>query len=60
MQNQRFFLYIALAFLLYIIWLTWQREHAPAPIAQQDSTQQQSNGSANENNYENSDDLPDA
>jgi len=60
MQNQRFFLYIALAFLLYIIWLTWQQEHAPAPVAQQDSTQQQSNGSANENNYENSDDLPDA
>jgi len=64
MENQRFFLYIALAFLLYIIWLTWQQEHAPAPVAQQDSTLQQSDelnaGSVNNNNYENSDDLPDA
>ncbi|MDH3609938.1 MAG: membrane protein insertase YidC, partial [Gammaproteobacteria bacterium] len=64
MENQRFFLYIALAFLLYIIWLTWQQEHAPAPVAQQDSTLQQNDelkaGSVNNNNYENSDDLPDA
>jgi len=28
MENQRFFLYLALAFLLYIIWLTWQQEQA--------------------------------
>lgn len=63
MENQRFFLYIGLAFLLYIIWLTWQQENAPAPVAQQDSTQQQNDGlntgSANNNNYEASDDLPD-
>ncbi|MBT8113338.1 MAG: membrane protein insertase YidC, partial [Gammaproteobacteria bacterium] len=63
MENQRFFLYIALAFLLYIIWLTWQQEQAPAPVAQQDSIQQQNDeidtGIVDENNYENSDDLPD-
>ena len=64
MENQRFFLYIALAFLLYIIWLTWQQEQAPAPVAQQDSILQQNDeidtGTVDENNYENSDDLPDA
>lgn len=60
MENQRFFLYIGLAFLLYMIWLTWQQENAPAPVAQQDSIQQQSNGSLNEDNYEHSDDLPEA
>ena len=31
MANQRFFLYLALAFILYLIWLTWQQEHAPLP-----------------------------
>lgn len=64
MENQRFFLYIALAFLLYIIWLTWQQDHAPAPVVQQDSTQQQSadltSAGEDEINYDNSDDLPDA
>ncbi|QMU62016.1 MAG: membrane protein insertase YidC [Gammaproteobacteria bacterium] len=60
MENQRFFLYIALAFLLYIIWLTWQQEQAPAPVAQQDSTLQQNTDTGNENSFENSDDLPDA
>lgn len=60
MENQRFFLYIGLAFLLYMIWLTWQQENAPAPVAQQESTQQPNNGSLNEGNYDNSDDLPDA
>ncbi len=60
MENQRFFLYIGLAFLLYMVWLTWQQENAPAPVAQQDSTQQQSNGSLSEDNYDNLDDLPDA
>ncbi len=60
MENQRFFLYIALAFLLYIIWLTWQQEHAPAPpVAQQDSTLEQNTSSTNESNYDDSDDLPD-
>ena len=29
--NQRFLLYLALAFVLYMIWLTWEREHAPPP-----------------------------
>ncbi len=66
MENQRFFLYIALAFLLYIIWLTWQQEHAPAPVAKQDTTQQGAgqdtglNDTTGENNYDNSADLPDA
>ena len=31
MISQRFFLYTALAFVLYLIWLTWQKEHAPPP-----------------------------
>ena len=63
MENQRFFLYIALAFLLYIIWLTWQQEHAPAPVAQQGDSQVadiNQNGTAASNNYDNSADLPDA
>jgi len=60
MENQRFFLYLALAFLLYIIWLTWQQEHAPKPVTQQDNGQQISelNGVDGENNYEDSADLP--
>ena len=42
MENQRVFLYIALVFLLYIIWLTWQQEHAPTPpvVATQDANEQ--------------------
>lgn len=39
MNNQRLFLYIALAFVMYLIWLTWQQEHAPQPIPQQSSEQ---------------------
>ena len=35
MNNQRFFLYIALAFVMYLIWLTWQQEHTPKEITQQ-------------------------
>ena len=35
-DNPRFFLYIALAFVLYLIWLTWQQEQAPQPVAQQE------------------------
>ncbi len=60
MENQRFFLYLGLAFLLYMVWLTWQQEQAPAPVTQQDATQQQSNDSMVEENYENLDDLPEA
>ncbi len=59
MENQRFFLYIALAFLLYIIWLTWQQEQAPASIAQQDSTIEQNTATTATDSYENTDDLPD-
>ncbi len=36
MENQRFFLYIALAFVLYMIWLTWQQEHTLVSEAQQE------------------------
>ena len=60
MENQRFFLYIGLAFLMYMIWLTWQQENAPVTTTQQDSTQQQNDVIQNEIDYENSDDLPDA
>ena len=62
MENQRFFLYIALAFLLYIIWLTWQQEHAQPTAAMQGNSEQQVNASSDvlsENNYDNTDDLPD-
>ena len=34
MDNQKFFLYLALAFVLYMIWLTWQSEQTPPPAAQ--------------------------
>lgn len=64
MENQKLFLYIALAFLLYIIWLTWQQEHASVPVTQQNNTLQQnvelSTDANNSKGYENSDDLPDA
>ena len=62
MENQRFFLYIALAFLLYIIWLTWQQEHAaPPPVVTQDTNEQQNSDNVDSNSvYENSEDIPDA
>ncbi|MEM7400594.1 MAG: membrane protein insertase YidC [Pseudomonadota bacterium] len=62
MENQRFFLYIALAFLLYIVWLTWQQEQAPKPAVQQDTNGVQienQTSDLSESNYDNSDDLPD-
>ena len=33
MANQRFLMYFALAFVLYMIWLAWQRDQAPLPSA---------------------------
>ncbi len=56
MDNQRFFLYIALAFVLYMIWLTWQKEHAPPPIAEQTYEQTES---VNNDTITKSEDLPD-
>ncbi len=56
MDNQRFFLYIALAFVLYMIWLTWQKEHAPPPIAEQTHEQTES---VNNDTITKSEDLPD-
>lgn len=35
MDAQRPFLYLTLAFLLFLIWSNWQQEHAPQPIAQE-------------------------
>ena len=61
MENQRFFLYLALVFLLYIIWLTWQQEQAPPPVAQQDVNGQAIDEAADNISYsENSDDIPEA
>ena len=60
MDNQRFFLYLALAFLLYIIWLTWQQEQTPRPVAQQDTNEQQLSDTIENAYSENSDDIPDA
>lgn len=55
MDNQRFFLYIGLAFLLYVIWLTWQQEHQPQPVAQQTDEQIQD---FDENGVFSAEDLP--
>lgn len=33
MDNQRIFLYGALFFVLFLIWDTWQKDHAPEPVA---------------------------
>jgi len=63
MDNQRPLLYIALAFLLYMVWLTWQKEQAPAPVSQQNpNTEQMAEGESalNENNYNHADDLPES
>ena len=35
MEAQRPFLYLTLAFLLFLIWTNWQEAHAPQPIAQE-------------------------
>ncbi len=61
MENQRFFLYLALVFLLYIIWLTWQQEQTPPSVAQQDVNSQQIGEAIDSNSYsESSDDIPEA
>ena len=33
MDSQRPFLYITLLFMLFLIWTTWQQDHAPKPLA---------------------------
>ena len=41
MDNQRFFLYISLLLVLYLIWNSWQREHmvpVETPVAEQSAT----------------------
>ena len=57
MNNQRFFLYIALAFVMYLIWLTWQQEHAPQPTPQQTSEQA---SAITDSDTQNSEDVPEA
>lgn len=56
MNNQRFFLYIALAFVTYLIWLTWEQEHATQSVQKQFETQTESTKSPEIN----STDIPDA
>lgn len=41
MANQRLILYLALAFVLYMIWLTWQREQVLQSVPQQTARQQE-------------------
>jgi len=41
MDQQRPFLYLSLVFLGFLIWSTWQQEHAPKPIPPANSTVQQ-------------------
>ena len=46
MDQQRPFLYLSLVFLGFLIWSTWQQDHAPKPVAPATSNvQQQDNGS---------------
>ena len=46
MDQQRPFLYLSLVFLGFLIWSTWQQDHAPKPITPVNSSvQQQTNGS---------------
>jgi YidC/Oxa1 family membrane protein insertase len=35
MDSQRPFLYLTLAFLLFLIWTSWQQDHAPKPVTAQ-------------------------
>ena len=46
MDAQRPFLYLTLAFLLFLIWSNWQQEHAPQPIAQETATTSTRNSDA--------------
>ena len=46
MDQQRPFLYLSLVFLGFLIWSTWQQDHAPKPVVPTNSgVQQQANGS---------------
>ncbi len=46
MDQQRPFLYLSLVFLGFLIWSTWQQDHAPKPVVPTNSSvQQQANGS---------------
>ena len=38
MDSQRPFLYLTLAFLLFLIWTSWQQDHEPKPLATEVST----------------------
>ena len=43
MDQQRPFLYLTIFFLGFLIWSTWQQEHAPKPVAPAGQTTTQSN-----------------
>ncbi|WP_299871002.1 membrane protein insertase YidC [uncultured Cocleimonas sp.] len=47
MEQQRPFLYLSLVFLGFLIWSTWQQEHAPKPITPANSTVQQQTAGGN-------------
>ncbi|MEE9309977.1 MAG: membrane protein insertase YidC [Cocleimonas sp.] len=50
MDQQRPFLYLTLFFLGFLIWSTWQQEHAPKPVAPAGQVAQTTQGQANTNN----------
>jgi YidC/Oxa1 family membrane protein insertase len=54
MDQQRPFLYLTLFFLGFLIWSTWQQEHAPKPIAPVGQTTQTTQGQPNQNSQGNS------
>lgn len=49
MDQQRPFLYLTLFFLGFLIWTTWQQEHAPKPPQGSSNTAQQRNSSVKQN-----------
>ncbi len=58
MDQQRPFLYLTLLFLGFLIWSTWQTEHAPKP-ASTDTSQSQTGADTNKNGkVQNSADIP--
>ncbi len=54
MDQQRPFLYLTLFFLGFLIWSTWQQEHAPKPITPIGQNTQTTQGQSNQNSQGNS------
>lgn len=59
MEAQRPFLYLTLAFLLFLIWSTWQQEHAPKPVEQAAVSSASDSKSATQSTYDDNEAVPD-